>query len=232
MAKIRERHPQRLPDSDDSGEEGDNSQDDGEELPQTKSPALSTRLPALNKLHLQPVSGRRRQEVKNMPPCYNAVKKEYIRPVSCRRGLLTKCLHHQTPGWLSVVSGLSGLVLRSMILMTNKARSKYIQQAAVKPPSLQPYMQSADQEHTDFYTARLLQTFNYSSNPGGYLPIWQQIHQHPPSQTIPAPSYSGRPVSPHRCHRHPQQLHQHQPQCMHPSHRRLQRSVLVVRRIL
>ncbi|KAH3715961.1 hypothetical protein DPMN_058677 [Dreissena polymorpha] len=42
MAKSRERHLERLPDSDDSGEEGDSSQDDGEELPQTKSPALST----------------------------------------------------------------------------------------------------------------------------------------------------------------------------------------------
>ncbi|KAH3715960.1 hypothetical protein DPMN_058676 [Dreissena polymorpha] len=39
---------------------------------------------------------------------------------------------------------------------TFKARSKYIQQAAVKPPSMQPYMQSADQEHAYFFTARRL----------------------------------------------------------------------------
>ncbi|KAH3892849.1 hypothetical protein DPMN_016982 [Dreissena polymorpha] len=72
------------------------------------------------------------------------------------------------------------------LVKTFKARFKYIQHAAVKQPFVQPYMQSAEQEHAYFYTARHLQTINNSSNPGGYLPIWQQIYQHPPSQTIPA----------------------------------------------
>ena len=63
------------------------------------------------------------------------------------------------------------------LVKTFKARSKRVQQASVQPsqmqaPPMQPSsMLPADQERADYNTARRLQTLNYSSNPGGYLPM-------------------------------------------------------------
>lgn len=60
-----------------------------------------------------------------------------------------------------------------------KARSKRVQQAN----NLQQY------QHSDFDTARRLQTLNYTSCPGGYLPIWQHQYQPPPpSAMLPIPT--------------------------------------------
>lgn len=60
-----------------------------------------------------------------------------------------------------------------------KARSKRAQQAN----NLQQY------QHSDFDTAKRLQTLNYTSCPGGYLPIWQQQYQPPPpSAMLPIPT--------------------------------------------
>ena len=49
-----------------------------------------------------------------------------------------------------------------------KIRSKHVKPATV---------QSVQQERVDYDVARRLQTLNYSTNPGGYLPIWQQQYQ-------------------------------------------------------
>ena len=49
-----------------------------------------------------------------------------------------------------------------------KARSRRVQAAATQP---------VQHDHSVYVTARRLQTLNYSSSPGGYLPIWQQQYQ-------------------------------------------------------
>lgn len=209
MAKIRERHPERLPDSDDSGEEVDNSQDDGEELPQTKPPALSTA--SVEQTSYATSKRKKKTRGEESAALLQRLEERIHTSSKLQERLIDEMSaptdsrvaeRRQWAQWLgSAITDIddslwSEFQAESLKLVnTFKARSKYIQQAAVKPPSVQPYMQSADQEHADFYTARRLQTINYSSNPGGYLPIWQQIYQHPPSQTIPAPSYSGRPQS-------------------------------------
>ncbi|KAL5006470.1 hypothetical protein ScPMuIL_015276 [Solemya velum] len=68
----------------------------------------------------------------------------------------------------------------SLRLVSNfKARSKCVQPATVHP---------RQQERADYDTARRLQTLNYSSTPGGYLPRWQQqykVYQPPPHAIFP-----------------------------------------------
>lgn len=60
-----------------------------------------------------------------------------------------------------------------------KARSKRVQQAN----NLQQY------QHSDFDRPRRLQTLNYTSCLGGYLPIWQHQYQPPPpSAMLPIPT--------------------------------------------
>ncbi|CAC5395216.1 unnamed protein product [Mytilus coruscus] len=67
------------------------------------------------------------------------------------------------------------------LVNTFKARSKRVQPATVQP---------VQQERADYGAARRLQTLNYSSYPGGYLPIWQQqyqVYQPPPRAMLPPP---------------------------------------------
>ncbi|CAC5395215.1 unnamed protein product [Mytilus coruscus] len=66
-------------------------------------------------------------------------------------------------------------------LTPSRPRSKRVQPATVQP---------VQQERADYGAARRLQTLNYSSYPGGYLPIWQQqyqVYQPPPRAMLPPP---------------------------------------------
>ncbi|KAH3700980.1 hypothetical protein DPMN_075963 [Dreissena polymorpha] len=187
MAKIREQHPERLPDSDDSGEEGDNSQDDGEELPHTKSPALSTTSVG----QTSSAASKRKNKIKGEESAAllqrleerihasSKLQERLIDEMSAPTDSMVAERRQWAQWFGSAISDIGDSLCSQFkaeslkLVNTFKARSKYIQRAAVKQPSVQPYMQSADQEHADFNTARRLQTINYSSNPGGYLPIWQ-----------------------------------------------------------
>ena len=67
------------------------------------------------------------------------------------------------------------------------------------PSMQQATVQPVEQECGDYDVARHLQTLNYSSCPGGYLPVWQQqyhVYQPRPHTALPtAPATQGRSYS-------------------------------------
>ncbi|XP_060605868.1 uncharacterized protein LOC132758310 [Ruditapes philippinarum] len=208
MKQIREKHPERMPDSDESGEDGENSQDDREEQLPSASPALST---ASGEQDTSTSGNRKKKASREESTALLQRLQERIQKSSQLQEKLIDEMsvpkdprvaeRRQWAQWFgSAITDIddslwSDFQAESLQLVSNfKVRSKSLQQAPVQQFPLQPSLPSADQERADYHTAKRLQTINYSSNPGGYLPVWQQMYQ-PPPPMFPPQSYPGRSQS-------------------------------------
>lgn len=191
MSKIREKHPERIHDSQESDEEEENGED---KLPST-SPALST---ASGDTDTSAAAKRKKKTSREESTAFLQRLEERIQQSSQMQEKLFDQMsvptdprvaeRRQWAQWFGAAipeiddSLWSEFQAESLQLVnTFKARSKHVQPATVQP---------VEQERADYDTARRLQTLNYSSSPGGYLPIWQQqyqVYQPPPHAMLPPP---------------------------------------------